>query len=521
MNKTIKKSFGFVFVLAILLALTLQVVSVEANSKGSLTIRKFDVDRYENLKESTGEDDDSYDIPDNAKQMVDVEFKVEKLLVGLDDTSITPATPVDPGFTARKQRTDGTGETKFDNLPIGYYLVTENIPDGYDAPGEGKFVVAMPTKVVDIHGVTSLNYDVVVYPKNQKIVVEKTLNSERKVIGIGDSVNWTINYPVFDGLKKEEVDSKGSQVTRYGKNFYITDEMDTRLDYVDKSAKLRFLDESKREMNLNISEGMDYNITYDKATHVLTVTFTNNIGVKKVADANVANIELTIDTVVNESALDTVIPMVNNARIVYTNTSGDPFEHEVFPPGTDPEDARVPKVYLGTIDILKVDSQDEKITLAGATFALAKSEKQARKGDFYRTDIVTDEYGEASISAVGEGTYYLVETKAPQGYLPFGEPVQVVVANDSSMRITNITISNEKDETAVTPSITPSVTPGAGTPNPTSKPSVNTPPGTGTSPSKGMSAKTGDVTQILGIAILAVASLGMIGYLVKRKKKQA
>ena len=518
MEKTIKKSYGFVFVLAILLAFALQATPVEASSEGSVTIRKFDINRYENLKESTGVRSDETNLPTGATQMADVEFKVERLLVGTGDKFIPTSTPVDPKFTARIQRTDGKGETKFDKLPIGYYLVTESIPDGYNAPDEGKFVVAVPTQVIDANGVTTLNYDVVVYPKNQKIVVEKTLNGERKVIGVGDSVNWTINYPLFDGLKKVETNSSGGKSTYYGKNFFITDEMDSRLDYVDKSAKLKFLDVSGKEMNLTLSEGSDYNISYDQATHILKVAFTDGVGTKKIADAGVSNIELTIETIVNQSAFNTVTAMTNNARIKFTNHSGDPYEHEVFPPGTDPEDSRVPKVYLGTIYILKVDSKDNNITLKGATFALAKSEKLAKDGKFERTDIVTDSNGEASISAIGEGTYYLMETKAPEGYKLSTKPIKIVVSNDSSMRITNVTITNEKAKVTptTTPTATPKATPGPGTPKPTSKPGVTQ----GSTTLNGMSAKTGDVTQILGIAILAVASLGMIGYLVKRKKRQ-
>ena len=43
-------------------------------------------------------------------------------------------------------------------------------------------------QVIDEDGITTLNYDVVVYPKNQKITVEKVLNDTRKVAGIGDIV---------------------------------------------------------------------------------------------------------------------------------------------------------------------------------------------------------------------------------------------------------------------------------------------------------------------------------------------
>ena len=510
-----------IIVLAILLATTFVSTPTKAANEGSLTIRKFDVDRYENLKESTGVESNQNNLPAEAMKMSDVEFKVERLEVWDAGEYISTATPVDSKFTARIQRTDSNGETIFNKLPSGYYLVTETIPKGYDAPDEGKFVVVIPTKVLNETGRLTTKYDVVVYPKNQKVMVKKVLNSDKKVVGIGDIVNWKINYPMFDGLKKVEIDPKGNATTKYGKNFFITDEMDTRLDYVEGSAAMKYLDGAGAEVKLNLSPGIDYNISYDTKTHVLKIAFTDDVGTKKIADANIKNIELDIATLVNESALNTVTPMVNNARISYTNASGDPFEHEVFPPGTDPEDERVPKVHLGTINILKVDSKDDKVTLKGATFALAKSAKQAKNGEFERTDIVTDKGGQASISAIGEGTYYLVETKAPAGYKQLTKPIEVTVANDSSMRITNITISNEKDpkEPTATPTITPKVTTPV-TGKPTTKPPGKTNKGI-MLPKGRMSAKTGDTTKILGFILLGVASIGIAGYLIKRKKKQA
>ena len=496
MNRVIKKSYKVIFVLAILLASAFVSTPTKAANEGSITIRKFDVNRYENLKESTGVESDQNNLPADAIKMADVEFKVERLEVWSADEHISTATPVDSKFTARIQRTNSDGETIFTNLPSGYYLVTETIPEGYDAPDEGKFVVVIPMQVSNGAGGITTKYDVVVYPKGQKVMVKKVLNNDKKVVGIGDIVNWTVDYPMFDGLKKIETDPSGNQTTKYGKNFFITDEMDTRLDYVEGSAAMKYLDGSGTEVKLNLSQGVDYNISYDTKTHILKITFTDDVGTKKIADANIKNIVLDIATSVNESALSTIIPMVNNARIVFTNASGDPFEHEAFPPGTDPEDERVPKVYLGMINILKVDSKDDKVTLKGATFALAKSEKQAKNGEFERTDIVTDKKGQASISAIGAGTYYLVETKAPAGYKLLTKPIEVSVANDSSMRITNVTIDNERDPK-----------------EPTTTPTTPTPP-------KGMSVKTGDTTKILGFILLAVASIGIAGYLVKRKKKQ-
>ena len=512
MNRIIKKAYALATVCAILLAFVTIIVPVEAATFGSLTIRKFDVKDYANLSEASGASSDQAKLPADATSMAGVEFKVSKLLVGSGKVNVTPTTPVDTRFTPKIGTTNSDGEVVFDNLPQGYYLVTETMIDGYDSPEEGELIVAIPTQI-NVDGSEVFNYDVVIYPKNKKIQVEKTLESTRQVIGIGDIVTWKVKYPISTGLKKEEIIG-GSATTSYGKNFYITDEMDSRLDYVTGSAKMNYYDEAGTNLNLNLVEGTDYVLNYDESTHILKVSFTDNVGTKKVADAKVSTIELMLDTAVNASAIGTVEAMTNNARIKFTNHSGDPFEHEVFPPGTSPEDSRVPKVYLGTIDILKVDSEDENITLAGATFALAKSEKQAKNGQFERTDIVTNSHGEANISAIGEGTYYLVETKAPEGYKLSTKPIEVTVINDSSMRNINVTIANEKDKAATT------TTPGPGTPKPTSRPGTSSGVAQGSATLKGMSAKTGDVTQILGIVILAVASLGMIGYLGEKRKNK-
>ena len=482
MDKIFKISYGFSFVLAILLAFTLIKLPVVAASEGSLTIRKFDVNRYENLKESTGSVSDEANLPADAKAMADVEFKIEKLLVAQEDTEVTAANPIDTSFTARSKRTDNSGEVVFENLPIGYYLVSEVIPDGYDSPEDGKFVVAIPIVTKDSQDQKVYNYDVTVYPKNSKIQVEKIVDGTQKVVGVGDVVDWKVNYPVGSNLKG-------------AKNFFITDEMDKRLDYVEGSAKLEYRDNAGKVINLNLIIGEDYAMNYDKETHVLTISFTDGVGTEKVADAKVKTIVLSISTIVNEDAIDTTTPLINNARIKYTNESGDPYEHEVFPPGTDPEDSRVPKVYLGSIEILKVDSQDESKVLEGATFTLKRGDKVV--------EVTTDKNGRATISAIGAGEYELIETKAPIGYKRIETPIKVEVTNDIDKRVTNLKISNVSDS-AATPTATPTTKPGDG--------GIE-------KKGAGTGAKTGDTTQILGFVLLAIASMGIITVVLRKRKK--
>ena len=515
------------FVALLLLALMVPSVVADAAAEGTLTVRKFRVEEYENLRESTGQSSDMTDVPVGAQRIEDVAFIIQKLLVSSSDTQVTVQTPIDTSFTARAQRTDANGETIFTSLPEGYYLVEETIPSGHSAPNAGKFVVKIPHTVFDSNGNKSTNYDVVVYPKGTKVTVEKTVNSTKEVVGIGDVISWDVWYPMGPDLKREET-VNGVTTTSYGKNFYLTDEMDTRLDYVEGSVRFRYYDANKNEIALTLTEGIDYHLPYDANTHILTISFTDNVGTKKVADAEVAFIRMHLDTKVNVSALDTVVALWNNARISFENHSGDPYEHEVFPPGTDPEDSRVPKVHLGQIVVTKVDASTKQ-TLAGATFYLAATKQDAEDENFLTREtasgtreeitVTTDSNGQASIKTLGAGTYYLVETKAPEGYSKLTEPIEVIVANDSRNNVVQVEVSNIKDGS------TPGEQDKPGDKDQDGKdpegPTGNEPGGGSGGKGFAGGVKTGDVVRMTGILLLAVASGGIVlGILRKKEEKK-
>ena len=506
-----KISYWFRLILGLLLVLFIQCVPVNAAGNGTLTIRKFLVENYENLKHSTGSADDEANIPTDAKVMEGVEFKVEKLSVSGLVKEVPTTAPIDASFQAITKRTDANGEAKFSALPEGYYLVTERVPEDHTAQGAGKFVVSVPIRTQDAKGNVTTNFDVVVYPKNQRVQVEKEPNSERTVVGIGDSVTWTVKYPLGPDLKRTE-ELKGVEEVRYGKNFYITDTMDKRLDYVPGSAKLSYFDANANEITgLTLLEGTDYILTYNESTHELKIAFTDDVGTKKVADAQVATIMMQLETKVNASALNTVESLWNNAKIYYENESGDPYEHKVFPEGTDIEDSRVPKVHLGQIVLVKVDaSTNEK--LAGATFGLAETIQDAKKANFLKRDdasgeakeitITTDGSGEATIKAIGAGTYYLMETSAPKGYEALMEPIKVTVMNDENANISRVTVENTKAKSAAITGIPVKPT-GVG------KRGMPTAP------------KTGDDVQLLGLVIVLVATAGIVVGLIYKKKKKS
>jgi len=498
---------SYLFVLGILLAIILPIGVVKAAPMGSLTIRKFVAEHYENLKEATGADSDKQNIPDDAIVLADITFRLEKLLVGIDDTTVTKSNPIDTSFTPRSQQTNSEGELLFSSLPEGFYLVTEELSNEYATFNDGKFIIQIPMTITDAKGNETTNYDVVLYPKNQKLQIVKVVASEKKVVGVDDIVTWKVDYPVGIDLKLEE-SLNGVITTTYGRNFYITDEMDERLDYIEGSAILRYLDAKGEAVpGFTLSEDIDYKMKYDKNAHILRIDFTDDVGTKKIADAKIATIELTLSTIVNAKAIDNTTPIWNNARISYDNHTGDPHELMVFPPGTDIPDWRVPKVYVGELEVLKVDENNREVVLAGARFALATTLEEANQRIFLERTIdeqgnqapvyiETDSNGQARITAIGAGTYYLVEIDAPKDYILIATPIKVVVGNEDSQRIARVEVANKRQGKSPPKTFTP-------TPKITTTEIV----------------RTGDYNNLIGWLLLGIASLGITFKLIKRHKK--
>ena len=105
------------------------------------------------------------------------------------------------------------------------------------------------------------------------------------------------------------------------------------------------------------------------------------------------------------------------------------------------------EVYPKTITIIKQSASDRS-RLAGASFKIATSEKNARDSVFVRhegndIEVTTDANGLAQIEVTGAMTYYLVETRAPRGFVKLAEPISVSVDSSSTATSIDLTIPNE------------------------------------------------------------------------------
>jgi len=485
---------------AILLAglITVPVMAAEedfpaSDQKGTITIHSFEVSDYANLNGSTGEEIDKNKLPDDAKELQNVTFSIQRLDHS-DGRPVTVNTPADGSFDMQTGITDTNGQLVFPSLPKGYYLVTQKASVGYTMQ-KSSFIVMLPMRNLDWNGDVSYNYDVHVYPKSASGPVITKEPMGVKVVGVGDEVLWDISYPI-EGVLKEETPNG----IVYATDFYLTDTMDSRLDYVKNSAEFSVYDAAGRQLDIDMTAGVHYIETYDEGSRTVTWLYTDR-GVKTMADSNAAFSIVRIVTQVNETALDTVDVVWNNASINFINTSGDPYRMEVFSADSDKNGEGVPKVYLGTITIDKYELDQEAVKLAGVTFKVADSEADAAAGQFIQAagadyQVTTDGNGYARFTALGAGDYWLVETQAAEGYKLLEAPVKVTIGDASGDAHAVISIANEK---------------AADVPG--------TPPG-GNGPGKwAAKVKTGDLTnafRLIGIAVLAL----LIGFIIWKKRQE-
>ena len=153
------------------------------NKKGSITIHKYE---YNGSEGTAGTGNVENTMPDGATALAGVTFKITKI-AELDtyygeDAKALPKVAEANNMTVGKpfveQTTDENGETKFNNLSLGLYLVQET-----DAPAQitGRvedFLVSIPMTNADED---DWLYDVHVYPKNKSTYGGVTLQKEGQI----------------------------------------------------------------------------------------------------------------------------------------------------------------------------------------------------------------------------------------------------------------------------------------------------------------------------------------------------
>lgn len=305
------------------------------------------------------------------------------------------------------------GKATVTGLDLGYYFVTSST----DA----------------LCNLTTTNPTVTIHDKNDMPFskVDDKVSAE-----VGETVNYTITgkVPDYTGF------------TTY--TYKVTDTMSEGLTF---------------NKNVNVTVGgtdvtTSCTCTYDVDNNANK--FTVSIPVKSYTIGD--KIEVTYSALVNENAVAKISK--NSATLTYSNNPKD---------GTEATTTPVEEtVYSSKIAIEKVEKLADGATttpkkLEGAEFVLYKEETT---GDtkYYKWNATdkkvewiaekdqadvkkTDVNGAASFDGLADGTYYLVETKAPAGYNQLDKPVKVevhvgenagAVTNDTQLTVT-ATVKNQ------------------------------------------------------------------------------
>lgn len=300
---------------------------------------------------------------------------------------------------------------KFDDLALGYYLVQS------DLGALCSLDTTMP--------------NVIIKEKNSESTVDKQVQEDstgdygdHNDADIGQTVNFKTTINVADGEPK---------------NYVLHDTMSAGLTFDPASVAVTIGERT-------LAKNTDYTLVTSGLTDGCTFEVQFKDGVLKPNDV----VEVAYSAEVNEYAVIGGTGNDNKTHLTYSDTPKSTGE-------------RLTKTYVWQFDVFKYAKKDkEEIPLAGAQFVLYKTvndEKfyaQAANGKItgwtddqkYATVFETPDNGKFVIAGLDADTYYLEETKAPDGYNRLKEPVNVVItANIASGKTVTATITYNETAT--------------------------------------------------------------------------
>lgn len=326
--------------------------------------------------------------------------------------------------------TDSEGLAAFTDLNLGRYLVVETKAPNSVVTKSEPFFVDVP--MTDTTNNNSWLYDIHAFPKN--VVKYDTPDIDKAITDIGnkhetaskgDTLSWIISSATPTTLND------------YNK-YIISDTLDDKLSFVANSVKITW----GTDYNTATEVGADnYNLTVPTSSKggSISVSFKADYlsSLTESTDTTTYSFFVTYATQVIEAAFDTE----GNAASI---TNGATIEYDYINKPKEDTGKKIinnddkPEVHSGGLRFTKTNANGE--ALAGAEFKIATSKDNALNGIFIKdengNDIVSTskektgyveftglKYGSTGNKLTeGSTTYWVVETKAPQGYQLLTEP---------------------------------------------------------------------------------------------------
>ena len=313
------------------------------------------------------------------------------------------------------------GTTVINKLDYGYYVVYPvGATDTSTAPGEQGYTSV--ASLVSVTGDTSINM------KSNYPTVVKKVNDNKNAddVNIGDTVTYTLTSKVPD-------------MTGY--TSYVFNFKDTL------SAGLTFKEITSVTVGkttiTKVDAGQEANNTYTLTQDGQNITITMNNFLDSNKNNTGKEIEVTYTATLNKDAVTGFNPNTNKATVEYSNKPGTDDKGESEPSIVD--------VHTFNFTIFKYYLKGETQTgLANAEFELYKANgevagdkvniKKVTDGEYrvatpeeataegFKSDvIVSGNNGKVLVKGLDAGTYYLRETKAPEGYNKLLSDIKVVI----------------------------------------------------------------------------------------------
>lgn len=317
-------------------------------------------------------------------------------------------------------------EIRFDELAFGYYFITSTLGTTItiDSNTPDKSVIDKnqgPSWDVDDEG----SGKIITSDSNKTYENGTQENS----VNVGDIVNFMI----------------GVNTTNYSGDqaiveYYINDSLGKGFEYVQDSLVVKIGDVALTKVDADPVVGVNYSVVWNEEDNSFRITipwFDEDEGIFASDDAN-NNITVTYSATLvdNDDTVYAGAGNKNTATFDYRDTSDDPT------PGDEPyhtTDEKETKTYTFALGFTKIDGKTKQ-PLPGAEFRL-KNEAGAfiiatgSNGAYVysgttddeneATTFTTDQNGQLIVKGVAEGTYTVIETKAPDGYNQLTSPVNV------------------------------------------------------------------------------------------------